>query len=67
MRRDPLEPARCPNCGAVANRKFCPECGQARERNLHLPILPLAAEAIQESVGLESRLAVTLPRRLLRP
>ena len=72
MTADPLptqppHAAACPNCGAPADRNFCPECGQARGRDLRLPFLPLAAEAVQETVGLESRLAGTFGRLLLHP
>jgi len=68
---DPLPPpspeAACPNCGTPAYRRFCPECGQARDRDLRLPFLSLAAEALQEMAGVESRLAGTFRRLLLRP
>lgn len=63
----PEESARCPNCGAVAGRSFCPECGQARAHDLHVPFGEVAAEAIQETIGLESRLAATVPALLFRP
>jgi hypothetical protein len=57
---------RCRNCGAVANRHYCPECGQ--ETRAALPTLrEFMREAMGRLVAFDGRLWRTLYALLLRP
>lgn len=62
----PEEARRCPNCVAPAPGAFCAACGQA-QRPLRVPFHRLVAEALDESLSLDSKLARTLPALFLRP
>jgi len=62
----PEEARRCPNCAAPAAGAFCAACGQA-QRPLRVPFHLLVAEALDESLSLDSKLARTLPALFLRP
>jgi hypothetical protein len=56
----------CRNCGAVANRNYCPECGQ--ETRDALPTLrEFMREAMGRLVAFDGRLWRTLHALLLRP
>jgi hypothetical protein len=56
----------CRNCGAVANRHYCPECGQ--ETRAALPTLrEFMREAMGRLVAFDGRLWRTLYALLLRP
>ena len=59
-------PARCLDCGALLDGKYCIACGQrAQVRNLSMP--SLAHDAIQDLTDFDSRGWVTLRALLLRP
>jgi hypothetical protein len=71
MEAEPTTPGheevrRCPNCAAPAPGAFCAACGQA-QRPLRVPFRRLVAEALDESLSLDSKLARTLPALFLRP
>ncbi|MFO0583422.1 MAG: DUF3667 domain-containing protein [Anaeromyxobacter sp.] len=57
---------RCPNCGGLAPARFCPACGQD-QRALRVPFRRVVADALDEALSLDSRLAHTLPALFLRP
>jgi hypothetical protein len=57
---------RCPNCGTEHEGKFCHACGQSNV-DLHLPLGALASEAVEETLGFDSRLRHTLVPFFLRP
>ncbi|MFT3916584.1 MAG: DUF3667 domain-containing protein [Anaeromyxobacteraceae bacterium] len=59
-------PAGCPNCGGPAPARFCPACGQ-EQRALRVPFRRVVADALDEALSLDSRLAHTLPALFLRP
>jgi len=59
-------PRACPNCGGPAPGRFCPACGQ-EQRSLRVPFRRVVAEALDETLSLDGRLAHTLPALFLRP
>lgn len=61
----PAEP-RCPNCGTVATRNFCPECGQECI-SFRLSLRDFAHEFLDDHVGWSTRVPRTLGRLLFRP
>jgi len=56
----------CPNCSAPAAGRFCASCGQ-EQRELRIPFRRALAEALDEALSLDSRLARTLPALFLHP
>lgn len=63
---DTLADLHCPNCGAVAERAYCPECGQA-QREYHRSLGALAAEALDAFAGWDGKLPATIRLLLARP
>ncbi len=63
----PPAPLPCPNCGAGGVGRFCPSCGQPGEDRLRQPVRRLAADLLEETISLDSRLARTLGPLLLHP
>ena len=57
---------RCPNCGAAAPGRFCATCGQ-EQRDLRVPFRGVVAEALEETISLDSKLSRTLPALFLHP
>jgi hypothetical protein len=60
------QPRRCPNCGAPADGRYCPACGQ--DNGLaRLEVRPMFLEAFQNFIGWESSLVRTLKGLALDP
>jgi hypothetical protein len=58
--------ARCTNCGAIAPRNYCPECGQRVEAHIH-SLWGFVSEATEALTHADSRLWRTLLALLLHP
>lgn len=56
----------CPNCAAPVAGRFCSACGQ-EQRALRVPFRRVLAEALDEALSLDSRLARTLPALFVHP
>ena len=63
---DAVADARCANCGLTLTDRFCAHCGQAA-RDLRRPLLSLVKEAVEDVVGLDTRLARTLRPLIFKP
>jgi hypothetical protein len=61
-----VRPESCLNCGSDLVRDYCAVCGQ-RNVDLRLPARELAADALEDSLSLDSRMARTALPFLLRP
>lgn len=59
--------APCANCGAEAPERYCPECGQATRWTARQPAWRIAAEAVEETFALDSRVGRTALPFLFRP
>jgi predicted RNA-binding Zn-ribbon protein involved in translation (DUF1610 family) len=57
---------RCPNCGTVTTRNFCPECGQECI-SVRLSLRDLAHEFLDDHVGWSTKVPRTMGRLLFRP
>ena len=63
---EPAVEPRCPNCGTVATRNFCPECGQECI-SVRLSLRDLAHEFLDDHIGWSTKVPRTLGRLLFRP
>ncbi len=59
--------APCANCGAEAPGPYCPECGQATRWTVRQPAWRIAAEAVEETFSLDSRMGRTALPFFFRP
>lgn len=57
---------RCPNCGAVANRAFCPSCGQ-EQKDIHVSFGRLVLDFLGDAFNFDSRLTRSLRPLVARP
>ena len=60
------ELAKCPNCGAVKQGRFCAACGQNDRDYLH-SVFPVVAQVLAETFEADSRLWRTMRALFLRP
>ncbi|HZY04222.1 MAG TPA: DUF3667 domain-containing protein [Anaeromyxobacteraceae bacterium] len=59
--------APCANCGVEAPGRYCPECGQSTRWTARQPAWRIAAEAVEETFALDSRIGRTGLPFLFRP
>jgi hypothetical protein len=62
----PSAATRCANCGATVTRRYCPDCGQRRDAQVH-SLWGFLGEATETLTHADSRLWQTLLALLLRP
>ncbi len=55
----------CANCGALADRAFCPECGQST--HIHHSLLHLVEELLHGLFHFDTKAWRTIPALMLRP
>lgn len=57
---------RCPNCGAVADRRFCASCGQ-EQKDFHVSFFRLIRDFLGDTLTFDSRLFRSLYPLVRRP